>query len=201
MNNDLEQFSEERLKEISELTGAYEEWSASQDEIHALARIALSVKQAKPIGWMDTCELFDLQHGYTSKILPKKEMNNDIPLYTTTPPPHTEQGNQVEVLQFIINNPEKDGYFEWADCNQDYFNSTPKDHRRVLYTTPQPAHTEPDGWIKCSERMPQNNEQVLTWNGQYKATDLFLAGCFLCNKPKLITHWMPLPAAPKPESE
>lgn len=54
----------------------------------------------------------------------------------------------------------------------------------------------PDGWVSCNERMPENNEQVLTWNGQYKTTDLFLAGSFLCNKPNLITHWMPLPAAP-----
>lgn len=180
MNNDLEQFSEERLKEISELTGAYEEWSASQDEIHALARIALSVKQAKPIGWMDTCELFDLQHGYTSKILPKKEMNNDIPLYTTTPPPHTEQGNQVEVLQFIINNPEKDGYIEWADCNQDYFNSISIDHRRVLYTTPKPAHTKvnspkiPDGWnlvpVEPTEEMIDAGLVVTADNGQSEAS-------------------------------
>ncbi len=145
MNNDLEQFSEERLKELESL-GLNARLDLKPSEGISLIRIALAAKQAKPIGWMDTCELFDLQHGYTSKILPKKEMNNDIPLYTTTPPPHTEHGNQVEVHQFIINNPEKDGYIEWADCNKDYFDSISIDHRRVLYTTPQPAHTEQDGW-------------------------------------------------------
>lgn len=51
-------------------------------------------------------------------------------------------------------------------------------------------------WVKCSDRMPEHNQQVLTWNGQYKATDLCLSGRFLCIKPNLVTHWMPLPEAP-----
>lgn len=190
MNNDLEQFSEERLKYLSTTSSIKN--GATVQESAALARIALAAKQAKPIGWMDTCELFDLQHGYTSKILPKKEMNNDIPLYTTTPPPHTEQGNQVEVLQFIINNPEKDGYFEWADCNQDYFNSAPKDHRRVLYTTPQQAYTE-------QETTEWTNDQCLeflqvafrhnTIDGEIEFDDIRLGVKFA------------LAADPKPESE
>lgn len=146
MNNDLAQFSEEKLKEI-------EKFSSNQIriqifEIEALARIALAAKQGRPTfeDWLssrtDTIEV-------------------DCGCVTT------------------------EAFYHWL---------------KVAYEA-TPSHTEQDGWIKCSERMPQNNEQVLTWNGQYKATDLFLAGCFLCNKPKLITHWMPLPAAPKPESE
>lgn len=39
------------------------------------------------------------------------------------------------VYQFIVNNPDKDGYIEWADCNPDYFSKEPKDSRRILYTT------------------------------------------------------------------
>lgn len=64
-----------------------------------------------------------------------------------------------------------------------------------LFTIP-PVPSAPDGWIKCSDRMPEHNQQVLTWNGQYKASDLCLSGRFLCLKPDLVTHWMPLPAAP-----
>jgi hypothetical protein len=40
------------------------------------------------------------------------------------------------VYQFIVNNPDKDGYIEWADCNPDYFSNEPSDSRRILYTTP-----------------------------------------------------------------
>ncbi|KNA29535.1 hypothetical protein ACO03_11575 [Pantoea ananatis] len=39
------------------------------------------------------------------------------------------------VYQFIVNNPDKDGYIEWADCNPDYFSNEPSDRRRILYTT------------------------------------------------------------------
>lgn len=40
------------------------------------------------------------------------------------------------VYQFIANNPDKDGYIEWADCNPDYFSKESTDMRRILYTTP-----------------------------------------------------------------
>lgn len=147
MNNDLEQFSEERLKDIIEL--------ADNPTMTALARIALSVKQAKP----------------------------------------------MEVLQFIINNPEKDGYIEWADCNQDYFNSISTDYRRVLYTTPQPAHKEqviPEGltetklikasaWIKgLRQQNPHMNEA--------KTCEEFI-------NQLLASINISKAAAPKPESE
>ncbi|HDR2587299.1 TPA: DUF551 domain-containing protein [Enterobacter ludwigii] len=59
----------------------------------------------------------------------------------------------------------------------------------------------PDGWVACSERMPtkQDGTVFLTWNGQYIGKELFLTGSFLCLKPEIITHWMPLPAAPQQE--
>lgn len=59
----------------------------------------------------------------------------------------------------------------------------------------------PDGWVACSERMPtkQDGTVFLTWNGQYIGKELFLMGSFQCLKPEIITHWLPLPAAPKQE--
>jgi len=44
------------------------------------------------------------------------------------------------VYQFIANNPDKDGYIEWADCNPDYFSNEPSDRRRILYTKPTDNH-------------------------------------------------------------
>lgn len=40
-------------------------------------------------------------------------------------------------------------------------------HPIKLYTTPQPAHTEKDGWIKCSERLPDDDNFVLVTNGKH----------------------------------
>ena len=54
-------------------------------------------------------------------------------------------------------------------------------------------------WIPVSERMParKDGSVFLTWNGQYIGKELFLMGSFQCLKPEIITHWMPLPAAPQ----
>ncbi|HEH7628080.1 TPA: DUF551 domain-containing protein [Escherichia coli] len=59
----------------------------------------------------------------------------------------------------------------------------------------------PDCWVACSERMPtkQDGTVFLTWNSQYIGKELFLMGSFQCLKPEIITHWMPLPAAPQQE--
>ncbi|WP_368949289.1 DUF551 domain-containing protein [Enterobacter ludwigii] len=59
----------------------------------------------------------------------------------------------------------------------------------------------PDGWVACSDRMPtkQDGTVFLTWNSQYIGKELFLMGSFQCLKPEIITHWMPLPAAPQQE--
>lgn len=60
-----------------------------------------------------------------------------------------------------------------------------------------------DCWVPCSERMPtrQDGTVFLTWNGQYIGKELYLMGSFQCLKPEIITHWMPLPAAPQQEAE
>lgn len=59
--------------------------------------------------------------------------------------------------------------------------------------------TVPGKWIPVSERVPtkQDGSVFLTWNGQYIGKELFLMGSFQCLKPEIITHWMPLPAAPQ----
>ncbi|HHG9960369.1 TPA: hypothetical protein ACPZLH_001545 [Yersinia enterocolitica] len=113
---ELDQFTVERLEKILQ-TATF----AGREELKALARIALSAKQAEP----------------------------------------------VEVLQFIINNPDKDGYIEWADCNKDYFNSISIDNRRVLYTTP-PANSPavPEGWINTINGYLDNDGS----RGVYDAT-------------------------------
>ncbi|MES4614207.1 DUF551 domain-containing protein [Ewingella sp. CoE-038-23] len=94
-------------------------------------------------------------------------------------------------------------------------NFMPPDYKGVdegdevyLYTTPPLNHTEqhmvvPDGWIKCSDRSPIDNGIYICWDGHAVKTYAFLFGNWQANQFILpnITHWMPRPAAPKPESE
>ena len=69
----------------------------------------------------------------------------------------------------------------------------------------------PDGWIKCSERMPEDEQEVLTRNRMGHCFVSFFdehSGLFFdrvdvaaacCIEHILVTHWMPLPAAPQQE--
>ncbi|EGB5718825.1 DUF551 domain-containing protein [Salmonella enterica subsp. enterica serovar Abony] len=65
----------------------------------------------------------------------------------------------------------------------------------------------PDGWISCSERMPEEGQECLvqTSSGWRYVSFYDAHSRLFCNSPKggieyiLVTHWMPLPAAPEPE--
>lgn len=79
------------------------------------------------------------------------------------------------------------------------------------------SQVTPDGWISCSERMPDSNCLYLCWGTYFEGDkpDYIPAYFFVhktngwtewqpveddCNpREVIITHWMPLPAAPKQE--
>ncbi|WP_345831013.1 DUF551 domain-containing protein [Erwinia sp. HDF1-3R] len=78
-----------------------------------------------------------------------------------------------------------------------------------LYTTP-PAPSAPDGWIKCSDRMPECGEWDHAAVMASEGSNSFVAyynkhECRFLNEPfgeslgNKITHWMPLPLAPSGE--
>lgn len=68
-----------------------------------------------------------------------------------------------------------------------------------------------DGWISCSERMPEDEQEVIVHNKLgYRYVSYFdeHSGLFFdmrggnqmnCIEHILVTHWRPMPAAPKPE--
>ncbi|EBM3810781.1 DUF551 domain-containing protein [Salmonella enterica] len=69
----------------------------------------------------------------------------------------------------------------------------------------------PDGWISCSERMPEDEQEVIVQNKfGYRYVSYFdeHSGLFFdmpggnqmnCIEHILVTHWMPLPAPPQQE--
>ncbi|MBT1950799.1 DUF551 domain-containing protein, partial [Enterobacter kobei] len=62
----------------------------------------------------------------------------------------------------------------------------------------------PDGWVACSERMPEQFKAILVfneygevWSGAYDRYWNFYCDNELV---ECVTHWMPLPAAPQQEA-
>ncbi len=94
----------------------------------------------------------------------------------------------------------------------------PKDGEPSLHIKePGNYPVTPDGWISCSERMPDSNCLYLCWGTYFEGDEPgYIPAYFFvyqtngwtewqpveddCNpREVIITHWMPLPAAPKQE--
>lgn len=85
----------------------------------------------------------------------------------------------------------------------------PKDGEPRLHIKEQSAPVIPDGWISCSERMPEDEQEVIVQNKfGYRYVSYFdeHSGLFFdmpggnqmnCIEHILVTHWMPLPAPPQ----
>lgn len=74
----------------------------------------------------------------------------------------------------------------------------------MLAAAPQPQNAPqnipeiiPDGWIPVSEHLPKEKGVYQVWNGKYVDNVPFWFGSFQSLHSELITHWMPLPAAPQ----
>lgn len=173
---ELKEFTVERLEG---LIGDAETWSSVSvvsRELKALAKIALAAKQSKPDYYIHAVEVCD------------------------------SFGPDIELRAF-------NSALEASKCKDDHGGEI-----IPLYTTPPLNHTDQDGWIKCSDQLPPDDGFVLVWPtpdfgvdlhvGQYMKYHKKGAGWFAqVNEqnygiewhPIAVTHWMKLPAAPKPE--
>ncbi len=86
MNNDLEQFSEERLQRYINQFAEDGMCDITDDEIMPLIRIAIAAKQAKPIGFVGKSYAM-------TYFMPPQDCGVEIDdlIYTTQQPAHTER--------------------------------------------------------------------------------------------------------------
>jgi len=118
------------------------------------------------------------------------------PLYTAPPAPAVPEEAKLGEMPFLGKN--ERGYVRgWNDC------------RAAMLAQPvSSGYKLPDGWIACSEQMPEcgkwdhsavivsegNNSFVAYYN---KRDGEFLDEPFGASVGNKVTHWMPLPAAPE----
>ncbi|AYL76014.1 DUF551 domain-containing protein [Citrobacter freundii] len=114
---------------------------------------------------------------------------------------------RVAMLQSLGNSEQLD---EVGSCNN---------HMNTPTAQAGNSPVTPDGWVACSERMPDSNCLYLCWGAYFQGDEPeYIPAYFFahqtngwtewqpveddCNpREVIITHWMPLPAAPQQEVE
>ncbi|EGO7623879.1 DUF551 domain-containing protein [Escherichia coli] len=198
------------------------------EEAEELARIALASIEADPVAWKwRLTSLFDgVQIGpWRVCLAPLSPGKGDgckteaIPLYTAPPVPvvpaalpenDDEDGHDIDYLEpsevYALGRTSG-----WNACRAAMLHSAePVSQAYKLNALAGNSPVTPDGWISCSERMPEIRQTVIGWNGyavrQCVYTRNEYAKTQKGREPRFetltgiwhgVTHWMPLPEPPK----
>ncbi|MEG5846028.1 DUF551 domain-containing protein [Enterobacter hormaechei] len=184
------------VQAVADLKAGYTLGHADVAILNELARIALASLEAEPVAWLlsgggaKNNVSFDSGNAYAD---PLREVT---PLYTAHPAP-------VSVPAAMEMDDDFDSAFEhgkavgWnayrAAMLQSFGNSEQLNSPVI-----------PDGWVACSELMPEQFKAILAfneygevWSGAYDRYWNFYCDNLLVEH---VTHWMPLPAAPQQEA-
>ncbi|HFH3797387.1 TPA: DUF551 domain-containing protein [Yersinia enterocolitica] len=220
---ELDSFTVERLEEILKMATF-----AGGEELKALARFALAAKRAEPVDEI----AFDMARGIMALVNETNiggacQLQAKIQCFieealTTTPQlnsPEIPDGWKlvpIEPTQNMVD----------AHISGMQLAGFSRAYRDMLATAPEPQNQQqnipeniPQGWINCSDQMPEDDEFVRIWPlpdfgvelhvGQYikfhKNGPGWFAQVYEHNYgvefyPITVTHWMPLPTPPEKEN-
>ncbi|EBT4732062.1 DUF550 domain-containing protein [Salmonella enterica subsp. enterica] len=179
-----------------------------------LARIALAALECEQIR-REHAEWSDATFGDVGPIGPLKHLSKEALEAAADPSDPLEWAD----MQFLLWDAQRrmgisDEFITRAMIEKLAINKArqwpePKDGEPRLHIKEQPAPVIPDGWISCSERMPEDEQEVIVHNKLgYRYVSYFdeHSGLFFdmpggnqmnCIEHILVTHWMPLPAPPQ----
>lgn len=187
----------------------------SHDEIEELARMALAAMDSEPVAWLlsgggtKNVVCFDSGNAYAD---PLREVT---PLYRHAQQPPVVGDGRAEFETWMLKRwgrERRDDDFAMGKFiyGEDYADSYTRcvwkawsaSRAAMLNAQPQNAPQNipeiiPDGWIPVSEHLPKEKGVYQVWNGKYVDNVPFWFGSFQSLHSELITHWMPLPAAPQ----
>ncbi|WP_431195730.1 DUF551 domain-containing protein [Klebsiella pneumoniae] len=162
------------------------------DEIRQMARMALAAMDSEPVAFIFKHPAGRLFWSLTDES--NKGHDDVIPVYAAPQP---------AMVAPVCTCPSGDGSLRWP-CPVHPGNSPAQSDCCPAQNVVAPAQNQ--GWIPVSERMPDNTEPVLCIE---KRADFGTYGQpFVCwhdgggwvgktNYRPIVTHWMPLPAAPQ----
>ncbi|MCJ8715878.1 DUF551 domain-containing protein [Escherichia coli] len=218
----------ERLEQLASGNAWY---CVQDDEAAELARIALASLEAEPVAYIFKHPAGKLFWALTDES--NKEQADVIPVYAAAPA-SVVPDNASEPLAYaykeltpeIMRNQaaESNRGNEWTgnpdidnaiimldriDTTESYDDDRIEAVKAVLRRLAGNSPVTPDGWISCSERMPEDTKMLLAfsqgeivaayWNWVVNPIDYkkyraftYLSGNILDD----VTHWMPLPEPP-----
>lgn len=161
------------------------------------ARIALESLEAEPVAWRHFQET-PTDGGYWIINDYKPNCSGVEPLYAAPPAPSVDEDllhMAASAIDDLLSSKDRSGAGVWADI--------PAKLRRsaMLQGADGNSPVIPDGWVACSERMPDGMQTVITsngfdigqgwWDGEgwnsFDSHDVV---------PGEVTHWMQLPTPP-----
>lgn len=211
-----EQLIEQAKKNIEVLRGAVEKIHGASDAavIHLkLAEITLASLEADVVCVIDQSNLDYLKSGSDADVWPasRAEMG-DVLLYRSATPAPVSVPAAMEMdddFDSAFEHGKAVGWNAYRAAMLQSFGNSEQLNSPVI----------PDGWVACSERMPDNDDFVYIWPrpdfgvelhvAQYGKFDKRDAGWYaqvyeqnygIEYYPIKVTHWMALPAAPQQEA-
>ncbi|EMY0660667.1 TPA: DUF551 domain-containing protein [Klebsiella pneumoniae] len=197
----------ERLQELAAGQSGFNLRTATHEESQELASMALAAIDSEPVAWLWSRDGDDER----DVSLTPPEVDDDAadaiecgwtatPLYRHAQPAPAVPDAYVrdERGRMMLNGvcEPKIGFgIGWNACRAAMLAAA--QHDTPALNSVQSVVTMPGKWIPVSDRMPENDVPVLTFDGMYRRVHHAMYGHWQCWETEKITHWMPLPAAPQ----
>nr|WP_237722391.1 DUF551 domain-containing protein [Cronobacter malonaticus] len=176
-------------------------------------------ERAEPVAWTEKCEITNMKAtGLYLRGFPDSSQGRDIPLYTAPPAPVVPKIDRKAICNkahWLCARSPGATFYNAAEFALDEVMELLAPPAPVAAEPVSPPYKLPDGWIACSEQLPER-EYVLAadFSGAYYPPSLpntqvgIYADWFEDGNPswddgdgndlhlKQVTHWMPLPEAP-----
>ncbi|HAN8282337.1 TPA: DUF551 domain-containing protein [Escherichia coli] len=207
------------IKQWREIYGPGSNVVLPAEEAEELARIALASLEAKPIGAFHIAEQ---QVDGTSDYIKDGEWpidNGTIEVYAAPPVPVVPEEKpmpnplKMYAVDAVAAIAEVRG---WNACRAAMLQGKSEQPQNAQQNIPENipggnSPVTPDGWIGCSERMPNDKQYVWCWGKSYGWTECdTFEGYYDWSRNKWwavtddgeepaskVTHWMPLPEPPQ----